>query len=164
MLPQIYKWNRQRECASFNSVQLQRRQYSRNRSKIWGVMLLVLMVIASSSVRRFITQSRSFWIMASMSSLCYLPGRPLLVRRLLKVFSKLSFVQMSCKIPVEISLALIDWSSASDYQNQRTLYCAIPVLVSLRYSIAFSSSYMSCETGPRFSNWRYGNVVELLFT
>ena len=68
-------------------------------------MLLVLVVSSSSSAGSFITRSRSVWIMASVSSLSYLLGRPLWVRPLLKVYFKLSFVQKSCKIAVEMSLA-----------------------------------------------------------
>ena len=127
-------------------------------------MLLALVVISySSSAGRFITQSRSFWIIGSVLSLWYLPGPPLFVWRLLKVFSKLPFVQKSCKILVEMSLPSIYKSCSSEYANQRSVYYGTLVRSALQYSITFSSSYLSCETGAGFSNWRYRNRVELLF-
>ena len=126
-------------------------------------MILLALVVISSSIGRFITQSRSCWIMVSASSLWYLPGRLLLFRYLWKVFSKLSLVQKSCKIPVEISLVLMHWLSSSEYYKQWTLYCSIPVLDTFGYSITVSTSHLSCETGPGFSSWRCRNKEELLF-
>ena len=102
-LSQIYKCNRQREYALLNLVPLVYRQYCRKISNICGVILLVLVVISSSSARRFITQSHSLSIRPSISSLQYLLSCPQLVCHLLTVFSKLSLIQKPSKIPVRMS-------------------------------------------------------------
>ena len=128
-------------------------------------MFLALVVIsASSSAGRLITQSSLFWIMARISTIRYLPVCPLLVQRLLKVFSKLPLVQKSSNIPLEISLASIYSSSSSEYPNQQTLYCSILLPSTLQYSITFLTSYLSCMTSSGFTSWHCRNMVELLIT